>query len=419
MSPGDQSSSDPSSGDKPLRPVRSQRPWPPELEVTAHLVEPLATSANSQPHAESLTLSSVWSMPSLDAADAALGDPTDGSFAYRRDAHPNARSLAFKLATLHGAERCVLTAQGMSALAAVAWSCLKPGSEVWLAGDLYGKTRSMFMHGLGPWQIFSRTFNPTSAEDLKRLAGGRADLVIIETISNPRLLVSDIAELARITHGTGGKLLVDNTFASHLIARPLALGADLCMESLTKIVSGHSDSMLGMVCGRDAALMQRIAEAVSLYGLTSSPLDCYLTTRGLASLPLRLEAACTNALALAELLSSHRFVERVDYPGLPAHPQHALAQRQLTAYGWMVCIELSGGRDAVARTIQRLAPEIPFCPSLGDIQTTVSHPASTSHRALPADELAQRGISGGTLRISVGAEPTAWLCDKFARALNG
>jgi cystathionine beta-lyase/cystathionine gamma-synthase len=357
-------------------------------------------------------------MPSLDAADAALSDPRGGSFAYRRDAHPNARSLAQKLAHVHGAESCVLTAQGMSGLAAVAWSCLKPGSEVWLARDLYGKTRSMFLQGLGQWQIFSRTFNPTDPEDLKRLAGGRADLVVIETISNPRLLVSDIAEIARITHGVGGKLLVDNTFASHLLVRPLELGADLCMESLTKIVSGHSDAMLGMVCGRDMALMQRIASAVSLYGLASSPLDCYLTARGLASLPLRLDAACRNAQALAEQLDSQATVERVDYPGLQQHPQHRLARTQLSAFGWMVCIEVRGGRAAVARAIERLSPEIPFCPSLGDIQTTVSHPASTSHRGLSVDELAALGISDGTLRISCGAEPTAWLCEKFTQALT-
>lgn len=417
--------------------LQSGRPWPAELELAVHRrqSQPPAShaSADSQvspdshssggaaqpePHAENLTLSSVWSMPTLEAADAALRDPSTG-FAYRRDAHPNARTLARRLAELHAATHCVLGAQGMSALAAVAWSCLKPGSEVWLARDLYGKSRALFTQGLGPWQIFSRTFDPTSPEDLQRLSGGRAALVVIETISNPRLRVSDIAELARITHAVGGRLLVDNTFASPLLARPLELGADLCVESLTKIVSGHSDCMLGMVCGRDPLLMQRIESATSLFGLASSPLDCYLTSRGLASLPLRLDAACRSALALAERLSGHPAVVAVDYPGLASHPQHALARRQLAACGWMVCIELAGGRAAVARAIERLSPEIPFCPSLGDIQTTVSHPASTSHRALSPEELTQLGVSDGTLRISTGVEPTQWLCDKFFQALLG
>ena len=403
--------------DSSSRPPRLKRPWPPELEQAAHLRVPQTEPSQSEPHAESLTLSSVWSMPTLEAADAAMVDPSSG-YIYRRDAHPNARALATRLAAAHGARACVLTAQGMSALAAVAWSCLKPGDEVWLARDLYGKSRAMFTQGLGPWKLFARTFDPTSADDLQRLASGRPNLVVIETISNPRVVVSDIAEIARITHLLGGKLLVDNTFASHLITQPLRIGADLCMESLTKIVSGHSDCMLGMVCGSDDTWMQRIAAAVSLYGLASSPLDCYLTSRGLATLPLRLDAACCNALSLAHELAAHPSVLRVDYPGLASHSQHALAGLQLTAYGWMLCIDVDGGRAAVARAIEKLQPEIPFCPSLGDIQTTVSHPASTSHRALSVAELEELGISQGTLRISCGVEPTDWLCAKFLHALD-
>ncbi len=345
-----------------------------------------------------------------------MSDPS-AAFVYRRDSHPNAQSLASKLAALHQAQACVLTAQGMSAIAAAAWTILKPGSEVWLAGDLYGKTRSLFRDGLGPWQVFSRTFNPTNTEDLERIAGGRPDLVIVETISNPRLHVCDIKRIASIVHKAGGILLVDNTFATHLIAQPLTLGADLCMESLTKIVSGHSDSMAGMICGNDARLMQRISSAISLYGMTSSPLDCYLTSRGLASLPLRLDAACKNAIALAERLSLLPCVQQVDYPGLSQHPQREVAERTLRAGGWMVCIELPS-REHVQRTIEKLAPEILFCPSLGDIHTTVSHPASTSHRALSAQDQLSLGITPGTLRISCGTEPTSWLCEKFESAIN-
>lgn len=386
-----------------------KRPWDPELELTQH-----AVGNEAAPHAEPLTLSSVWTMPDLAAAESGM---TGGGYVYRRDAHPNARSLAEKLARLHQAEACVLTAQGMSALAAVGLTLLKPGSHVWLARDLYGKTRALFQQGLGPWQIFTRTFDPNSDEDLDRLARNPADLVIIETISNPRVRVTDIRKLADLTHRAGGRLLVDNTFASHLIVRPLELGADLCMESLTKIVSGHSDAMLGMVCSRNADLMNKLSASVSLYGMTSSPLDCYLTSRGLASLPLRLDAACKNALALAECLSSCEKIKQVDYPLLNSHPQFETARQQLAAGGWMVCIELAGGRDAVEAMIKRLKPEILFCPSLGDIQTTYSHPASTSHRALSSAEQLELGISPGTLRISCGAEPTDWLCNKFRQAI--
>ena len=189
------------------------------------------------------------------------------------------------------------------------------------------------------------------------------------------------------------------------------------MESLTKIVSGHSDAMLGMICGRDEQLMKKIAGSVSMFGMTSSPLDCYLTSRGLASLPLRLDASCQNALALAERLSMIEGVA-VDYPYLNQHPQVDLAKRQLAAGGWMVCIDLTGGRAAVEGVLSRLSPDIPFCPSLGDIQTTVSHPASTSHLALSVDQQAELGITQGTLRISCGIEPCDWLCKKFAAAIE-
>ncbi len=192
---------------------------------------------------------------------------------------------------------------------------------------------------------------------------------MIETISNPRVRVTDIRRLAEVAHDVGGRLLVDNTFATHLLVRPLDLGADLCMESLTKIVAGHSDAMSGMICGRDAEIMKKIAASVSLYGMASSPLDCYLTSRGLASLPLRLDASCQNALALAERLSQLDGVINVDYPLLDTHPQYELAKRQLAAGGWMLCMEIAGGGAAMEQVLARLSPEIPFCPSLGDIQT--------------------------------------------------
>lgn len=399
-----------------------QRPWSDELEVLVHCQaskgeSSFPNSTASAPHAEPLTLSSVWSFPNLDSADRAQWEGSS-EFLYRRDAHPNAQSLVKKLVRLHSAQSCVLTAQGMSAIAAAALALLKPGSHVWLSRDLYGKTRSLFTEGLRDWQILSQTFDPTNAEDQARLATGTADLVIVETISNPRVRVTDLTQIASITRSIGGRLLVDNTFASHLLVRPLEHGADLCMESLTKIVSGHSDCMAGMICGRDAEVMKKIAAATSLYGMTSSPMDCYLTSRGLATLPLRLHAACANALALARRLSRHDSVAAVDYPGLESHPQHALARQQLSAFGWMVCVELAGGRDRVVRAIERLAPEIPFCPSLGDVQTTVSHPASTSHRGLSDQQQLELGISETTLRISCGSEPTHWLCEKFSRALD-
>jgi cystathionine beta-lyase/cystathionine gamma-synthase len=216
--------------------------------------------------------------------------------------------------------------------------------------------------------------------------------------------------------------MVDNTFASHLICPPLSLGADLVVESLGKIVNGHSDTMLGLLVGKDAALVDEIRAAIGTYGMASSPLDCYLTQRGLMSLGVRMQRSCQNALAVAESLAASDAVESVSYPGLANHPQHQLASNMLTGgYGWMLTVELNqdGPVKGPEQFMQQLAPEIGFAPSLGDAITTVSHPLSTSHRSLSPDQQRELGITNNTIRISCGIEPTDWLVQRFAQALSG
>jgi cystathionine beta-lyase/cystathionine gamma-synthase len=200
------------------------------------------------------------------------------------------------------------------------------------------------------------------------------------------------------------------------VCQPAKFGADLVMESLTKMMNGHSDVILGYLGGTTSA-MQRVPGVVSAFGCCSSPLDCWLAARGLATMPLRMQQACASALAVAKWLSDQPCVERVDYPGLSSHPQHELAQSQFgERYGSVVTFHLRGERAAADAFIAR-SKDIPFCPSLGEVTTTLSHPETTSHRGLTPEGRAALGITGGTIRLSVGIEPVEEILSAISDAL--
>jgi cystathionine beta-lyase/cystathionine gamma-synthase len=242
-------------------------------------------------------------------------------------------------------------------------------------------------------------------------------LLFVETLSNPMLRIPDLDALAQLAQQSGCLLAVDNTFATPILTRPLEHGADLVVESVTKLIGGHSDVTLGLLCGRG----DRGAEAttqVSIWGLAASPFDCWLAERGLATLAMRARAASSNAAALADWLVEQPGVARVIYPGRADHPDHAQARRLLGGlFGSMLAFDLSGGREAVNVFLRR-APGIPFSPSLGDVATTCSYPASTSHRYVPAAERAAQGITDGLIRLSVGIEPFEQIRAELARGLG-
>lgn len=393
------------------------RRWSDTLEAEAVACQDWDSEVN-RPQAESISVSSVWQMDSPSTADEALAGKA-GTYVYRRDGHPNERTLADKLAKLHGGASALITAQGMSAIGAVALTVLRPNSTVWVSEELYGKTHSLFLQDLVKWQVSTRLFDPTSETDVQELANCNCDMVLIETLSNPRLRVSDIGELATAAKSANALLVVDNTFATHLICRPLDYGADLVVESLGKQVNGHSDAMLGLVVGNSAELISQIGSTLSTFGMASSPLDCYLTHRGLMSLALRVQRACDNALALAKAIQELTCVQSVDYPGLATHAEHTISSRQFTGgYGWMLSFHIKSDQEGVLTLFNKLRPEIPFVPSLGDVATTVSHPASTSHRGLTKIDRTKLGISEGTIRVSCGVEPTDWLLKRFQLAFR-
>jgi cystathionine beta-lyase/cystathionine gamma-synthase len=346
---------------------------------------------------------SVWRCDDTNQAEQLLMGELQG-YVYQRNGHPNADVLAQKLGELYGAEAAAVTSSGMAALSLAMLSQLQSGERVVLSRQLYGSSLQLLQQELPRLGIQSTAVDTgdLSATGAALAAGAR--MLVVETIANPMLRVADLRALADLAHQHQALLLVDNTFASPVLCRPLEWGADLVLDSISKIVNGQSDVMLGLLCGR-AELWDRVPSVLSCWGLASSPFDCWLAARGLTTLALRIERACGNALAVARFLSQQAQVQAVHYPGLPAHAEHSLAARQLTGgFGWMVTFQLQGGRQQVDRFIERVAPTIPFCPSLGEISTTLSHPQSTSHRRMTDQQRAALGIGPGTIRLSVGIE---------------
>ena len=385
----------------------------------------LARFPKSEPQTEPLHLSGVWRMESTEQADALLAGTASG-YVYRRDGHPNATSLAESLRVLHGADESIVTAQGMSAISIAAMALLKPGDRVLLGQPVYGRTSFFIKRDLARWGIEYEDVNVTDTNSWMHALRKPCRLVILETITNPRLNVPDIKEIAQMAHQycgaatseTGAVVLVDNTFATPVLCQPLSLGADLVMESLSKFVCGHADAMIGLLCGR-SAVWDRVRQTMVSFGMTSSPLDCWLTHRGLASLPVRMAHAAASAFELAKSIEGHPMISQLDYPGLPSHADHAIAAKQFNGtFGNMLTIQLHGGLRAAQRFIAAVAADIPFCPTLGEAQSTLSHPASTSHRSYSEEQLESLGINGGTLRFSVGLEPNGWLVEKFQAGLN-
>lgn len=336
-------------------------------------------------------------------------------YIYRRDGQPNADMLAERLATLHGAERAVITSSGMGALALAALSQLAAGDHIVVSHQLYGRSSHLFTGELSRLGVTATQVDACDADAVRRALETPSKLVVVESLTNPLLRVADLAALAEAAHTAGARLLVDNTFAGPGVCRPLDFGADLVVESLTKIINGHGDVLLGLLCGREA-LWQRVPIAATTWGTSPSPFDCWLAMRGLGTMALRVDRAVANAAAAARLFAQRNEVATVAYPGLELHPDYEIAQRQFGRRGGaMICFTLKGGLPAATAFIR--AGRIPFSPSLGELSTTLSHPASTSHYAVEPSLREQLGIFDGTIRLSVGIESAEFVCAAIEESL--
>ncbi|RIK82645.1 MAG: Cys/Met metabolism pyridoxal-phosphate-dependent protein [Planctomycetota bacterium] len=371
----------------------------------------LATAPLSPP----IHLASVYRCESPAQADRILGGDGDG-YVYARDGHPNADLLAAKCRELHAADHAAIAASGMAALALAVLAHLQTGDHVVASRQLYGKSLALLEGESGRLGIMSTRVDTCNLNAVRAALTERTRLIVVETITNPILRVSDLGALADMAHERGAALLVDNTLAGPVVCRPHEFGADFVLESLTKSMNGHSDVVLGLLTGK-GDVWRRVPGVLSAWGLASSPFDCWLALRGLSTHAIRAEKACHNALAIARWLAKQPQVETVHYAGLIGHPDYALARRQFgERFGSMVTITLRHGR-AAAESFIASARDVPFCPSLGELSTTLSHPQSTSHRGLTESDRVALGIFGGTIRLSIGIESVEHIQASLAAGL--
>jgi cystathionine beta-lyase/cystathionine gamma-synthase len=358
--------------------------------------------------------SAVYTLPDLEALDRVLNGEEAG-FIYARDAHPNARHLAAQLAAIEGGTWALVGASGMASISTMVLAVVQAGQRIVASNRLYGRTVQLFDQELSRFGVQTAFVECTDLEAVRTALETPTRILFVETMSNPLCRLVDIAALAELAHKHDCQLIVDNTFATPVLTRPLDLGADIVMESLTKLIGGHSDVTLGVIAGK-GDLLPQVTATSSIWGFSPNPFDCWLTERGLATLTLRMQAASANAAALADWLAGQPGVHQVIYPGRPDHPDRELAPRLLHGgFGNMLCFELAD-RAAVNRFIQR-APGIPFSPSLGHTFTTLSHPWTTSHRYTSPAQKKRQGITEGLVRLSVGVEDLAQIQAGFAAAL--
>lgn len=352
----------------------------------------------------------------LSSTFAQSGPGQHRGFEYSRTDNPTRRMLEQCVAALEDAAHGIAFASGSAASAAVLGT-LAPGDHVIASDDVYGGTFRLMDKVFAP-QGVSFTRVDLTQPDLARAAlRPNTKLLWVETPTNPLLKLIDLSVMAQLCHERGVLLVVDNTFATPMLQRPLTLGASVVVHSSTKYLNGHSDVVSGIVLTRDAALAERLRFLQNAIGAVPSPFDCYLVLRGLKTLPVRMRQHCGLAQSLAEFLEQHPAVARVRYPGLASHPQHALAQRQMRLPGGMISCELGGGM-AAARALLETTQLFVCAESLGGVESLIEHPASMTHASLPAQAREELGIGEGLIRLSVGLEAAADLQADLLRGLE-
>ncbi len=325
-----------------------------------------------------------------------------GGFDYTRSGNPNFRNLQDVLSSMEGATHSTVFASGVSAITAIV-STLKSGDRVVAEENVYGCTFRLFDQVFAKFGVEVEYLDLAVAENVTRIADLAPAMVWIESPTNPLLKVIDIAAVADAAHSVGAPVVVDNTFASSCLQRPLELGADLSLLSTTKYTNGHSDALGGAVCTRSAEWGEKMVFAQKALGLHPAPFDCWLIQRGLKTQPLRMQRHCENALAFAQFLEAEAGAEMVRYPFLASHPQHGLARRQMSGGSGIVTADLGLSLDATGAFLGRLQL-FTKAESLGGIESLSCHPASMTHASVPEGVRESVGITDSLVRFSVGIE---------------
>ena len=348
-------------------------------------------------------LASTFAFESAEQGGAIFAGEQPGYF-YSRISNPTLDLLEQRIATLEGAEAGVATASGMGAITAVMWSLLEAGDEIITDRTLYGCTFAFFRHGLARFGVKVTHVDLTDPAALAAAMNDKVKVVYFETPANPNMRLVDIALISAVAKAGGAQVVVDNTYATPALTRPIELGADVVVHSATKYLGGHGDLVGGLVAGSAATMQQvRLVGLKDMTGAVMSPFTATLIMRGLKTLALRMERHSTTALEVARWLESQPQVAAVHYPGLPSFGQHDLASRQMALPGGMIAFDLAGGYDQGIAFMNRLQM-ILRAVSLGDAETLVQHPASMTHSTYTPEERAEHGIGEGLLRLSVGLE---------------
>jgi len=368
-----------------------------------------------QEHAEPIFPTSSFVYESAAEAARKFGGQEPGNV-YSRFTNPTVHTFERRLAALEGGERCVATSSGMSAILSTALALLSAGDEIVASRSLFGSTVSLFDKYLGKFGITTRYVELSNVSAWEEAVGPNTKLLFAETPSNPLSEVADIPALAELAKRSGALLAIDNCFLTPALQRPIALGADLVIHSATKYLDGQGRAVGGAVVGKHDVL-EEVFGVVRTCGPCLSPFNAWIFTKGLETLSLRMKAHCENALTLARWLDQHPAVNKVYYSGLEAHPQHVLAKQQQQGFGAVLGFEVKGGQEGAWQVIDA-TKMLSITGNLGDVKTTITHPATTTHGRLSDAQKEAAGITPGLIRVAVGLESQADIQRDLASGLD-
>lgn len=337
-------------------------------------------------------------------------------YEYSRSANPTRDNLEAVLAALEGGEACAAFASGLAATTAI-FHMLRPGDNVVAFGDVYGGTYRLLESIFRPWGLEARYAAETAPDAFKELIDRKTRILWIETPTNPLLRVLDIKALADVAHDAGAKLVVDNTFATPVLQKPIALGADCVIHSTTKYIGGHSDVVGGAVIVKREADLEPISFHQNAAGGVPGPFDCYLAHRGVKTLHVRMARHGENAGRVAHHFRGHAKLDKVIYPGLSDHPDHALAAEMMNGFGGMVSMVIKGGPEACYRFCKRTRV-CSLAESLGGVESLLCHPATMTHASIPKEIREARGVTESLVRLSVGIEDVEDIIEDIEQALG-
>lgn len=394
--------------------TRSNRPLGFATRAIHHGYDPLANEGALTPPVH---LTSTFAFETAEAGGEMFAGERAGHV-YSRISNPTLALLEDRMAALEGGEAAIAFGSGMGAITAVMWTLLSPGDEILVDKTLYGCTFAFFRHGLAKFGITVTHVDMRDPENVAAAISSRTRIVYFETPANPNMRLVDIAAVSRIARAAGARTVVDNTYATPVLTRPLELGADIVVHSATKYLGGHGDLIAGIAVGSTEDMHQvRLVGLKDMTGAVMAPLTAHLIMRGLKTLELRMERHCASAQAAAQLLEDHPAVADVHYPGLASFAQHGLAARQMPGFGGMIAFELVGGMRSGIEFLDALGLARRAV-SLGDAETLVQHPASMTHSTYTPQERQEHGISDGLIRLSVGLETPQDILADLAQALD-